>query len=86
MSRGIDFADIALFDWHAAITRADSRWDYGEARFSLTRTYDLPMIYLWFAYGLAIKKVTSPATCGVDRAWVGPNIRLAVAMKVWRSA
>jgi len=52
MSRGIDFADIALFDWHAAITRADSRWDYGEARFSLTRTYDSPMIYLWFAYGL----------------------------------
>ena len=52
MSRGIDFADIALFDWHAAITRADSRWDYGEARFSLTRTYVLPMIYLWFAYGL----------------------------------
>lgn len=46
MSRGIDFADIALFDWHAAITRADSRWDYGEARFSLTRTYDLPMFYL----------------------------------------
>ena len=86
MSRGIDFADIALFDWHAAITRADSRWDYGEARFSLTCTYDLPMIYLWFGYGLAIKKVTSPATCGVDRAWVGPNIRLAVAMKVWRSA
>ena len=97
MSRGIDFADIALFDWHAAIIRADSRWDYGEARFSLTRTYDLPLFYLcftydlpmvclWFAIGLAIKKVTSPATCGVDRAWVGPNIRLAVAMKVWRSA
>ena len=89
MSRGIDFADLAIFDWHAAITRADSRWDYGEARFSLTHlcfTYDLPMVCLWFAYGLAIKKVTSPATCGVDRAWVGPNIRLAVAMKVWRSA
>jgi len=48
MSRGIDFADIALFDWHAAIARADSRWDYGEARFSLTRTYDLPMVCLWF--------------------------------------
>ena len=48
MSRGIDFADIALFDWHAAIARADSHWDYGEARFSLTRTYDLPMVWLWF--------------------------------------
>ena len=49
MSRGIDFADIALFDWHAAIARADSRWDYDEARFSLTRTYDLPMVWLWFS-------------------------------------
>ena len=45
MSCGIDFADIALFDWHAAIARADSRWDYGEARFSLTRTYDLAMVW-----------------------------------------
>ena len=39
----------------------------------------------WITYGLAIKNVTSPATCGVDCAWVGPNTWLAVVMNVCRS-
>ena len=30
-SRGIDFADMVLFDWDTALTRTDNRWDYGEA-------------------------------------------------------
>ena len=33
-SRGIDFADMVLFDWDTALTRTDNRWDYGEARLS----------------------------------------------------
>jgi uncharacterized DUF497 family protein len=27
-SRGIDCADMVLFDWDAALTRTDNRWDY----------------------------------------------------------
>ena len=33
-SRGVDFADMVLFDWDTALTRTDNRWDYGEAWFS----------------------------------------------------
>ena len=33
-SRGIDFADMVLFDRDTALTRTDNRWDYGEARLS----------------------------------------------------
>ena len=32
--RGIDCADMAMFDWDAALTRSDNRWDCSEARFS----------------------------------------------------
>ena len=38
------------------------------------------------SYDFAIKKVTSPFACGVERAWVGPKARLALAINVWRSA
>ena len=38
------------------------------------------------SYDFAIKKVTSPVACGVERAWVGPKTRLASAINVWRSA
>lgn len=30
---GLDFADVALFDWNGAIVVPDVRRDYGEARF-----------------------------------------------------
>ena len=33
-SRGINFADMVRFDWDTALTRTDSRWDYGETRLS----------------------------------------------------
>jgi len=33
-SRGVDFADMAYFDWENAITIEDERFDYGEARFA----------------------------------------------------
>ncbi len=29
---GVDFADVAWFDWATAITEADTRFDYGELR------------------------------------------------------
>jgi len=47
-TRNVDFADMAFFEWDTALVRTDGRRDYGEARFSLTRTYDLPMVCLWF--------------------------------------
>ena len=39
-----------------------------------------------YAYGLAIAKVTSPVTCGVDTACVGPKSRLARDINFCRSA
>lgn len=30
---GLDFADLARFDWSAMMIERDSRFDYGEARF-----------------------------------------------------
>ena len=30
---GVDFADMAWFDWATAATREDTRGDYGERRF-----------------------------------------------------
>ena len=30
---GVDFADAALLDWHAALTLRDTRGSYGEDRF-----------------------------------------------------
>jgi len=33
---GVDFAQIAGFDWAAAVTREDTRGDYGERRFLST--------------------------------------------------
>ncbi len=33
---GVDFADVARFDWEAAVTRTDGRGEYGEPRFIST--------------------------------------------------
>lgn len=33
---GVDFAAIAWFDWETAVTREDTRSDYGERRFIST--------------------------------------------------
>ena len=32
-ARGVDFADMAIFDWSRAITITDDRFEYGEVRF-----------------------------------------------------
>ena len=32
--RGIDFADMERFDWSTAVTRPDTRTEYGEPRFT----------------------------------------------------
>ena len=55
---------------NATLTKVAGLWI-----FCCTRNYDF-----------AIRKVTSPVTCGVERAWVGPKTRLALAINVWRSA
>ena len=33
LARGLDFADMAVFDWSNAITITDDRFEYGEVRF-----------------------------------------------------
>ena len=33
---GVDFADIDRFDWETAVTREDTRGEYGERRFVST--------------------------------------------------
>lgn len=36
LKHGIDFAELADFDWPNAVTREDTRGDYGERRFIST--------------------------------------------------
>lgn len=38
--RGIDFADMARFDWDSAVLVPDDREDYGEPRFRATGLID----------------------------------------------
>ena len=53
---------------------------------TLTKVAGLWIFCCTRSYDFAIKKVTSPVTCGVERACVGPKTRLALAINVWRSA
>ena len=48
-SRGIDFADMVLFDWDTALTRTDNRLDHGEAQLSSVGFIkDLLNVCIWY--------------------------------------
>ena len=45
---GVDFAEIELFDWPNAVTREDTRGDYGERRFiSTARLHGRLHVCVW---------------------------------------
>jgi uncharacterized DUF497 family protein len=46
--RGLDFADVALVDWSAALTAQDTRVDYREQRFvTIAPILDRLCVFAW---------------------------------------
>ncbi len=56
---GVDFARIAGFDWQRAVTREDTRGDYGEARFVSSGRLDGHLhVCVWTIRGEAIRLIS----------------------------
>lgn len=69
--RGLDFADIAGINWSTAITRRDTRNDYGEDRYVTTGHLDERLcVIVWCDRGGAMRVISlSKANAREKRAY-----------------
>ncbi|MEM1429091.1 MAG: BrnT family toxin [Pseudomonadota bacterium] len=72
--RGVDFADVNKLDWATALTREDSRSDYGERRF-VTIGYILDRLHVlaWTKRGdvfrvISLRKANKRESTRYDKA------------------
>jgi len=57
--RGLDFADVNAADWAAALTREDTRNEYGELRYvSFVPIHDRLCVIVWCYRGAGLRVIS----------------------------